>query len=66
MEDLKTTPKWVERELMNYARNGSNTRSDDFEIQVKTAYEIGLKIVENNGSMDDAFIEMDLYLSTID
>lgn len=62
----KTIPKWAERELTRHAMNSLNTHNDDYEIHVEVALDRGIKTLENGGSIDEAFIDMNLYLSTID
>jgi len=66
MAEEETIPKWVEREIMNIARNGANTRDDNFESDVDIAYTTGMDVIKAGGNMDEAFIEMNLYLSTLD
>ena len=66
MAEEKTIPKWAERELTLHAMNSLNTHDDDYEMHVSVALSDGIEILQNGGNIDEAFIEMNLYLSTID
>ena len=66
VEEKETIPMWAQRELTKHAINSLNTHDDDYEMHVSVACLSGLEVLKNNGSIDDAIIEMNLYLSTID
>lgn len=59
-------PMWAKRELTRHAINGVSSRSDEYDLHISVATLGGLEVLKNGGSLDDAVIEMNLYLSTID
>jgi len=60
-------PKEKEKvKLLNYAKSVLSDHSHDFERDVRIAQRMGIDVLKNGGSLEDAYSEMNLYLSTID